>query len=166
MTAKGKQRRHYSRDERERVLSLVRTTGKVYAAARIAGIANTTVLRWVQAQAVDPRKQVALVEPRTDMEPEAREVASDPLISESRSSVLASLVKLDRVRHLYLDRLQDHDVVEKTTARDASAVVQAATSQIQLLTGGPTGRSEVKVRYVERGALREHARKVIVESAT
>lgn len=164
MTQSGRIRRQYSEDEVARVLALYRQMGKKpYRTAKASGVPRMTIVQWVQRfgenfGAAPAKGDVALV-PESGEGEEGDVVNTHTFTGESVSSKLATLVKLDRIRHLYLDRMSRPDVVQATNSRDASAIVQASTAQIQLLTGEPTGRSEHQVRYVDRGALREMARR-------
>jgi hypothetical protein len=156
-------------DEIARVIAIYRSVGKrSYTASRVSGVARTTIKQWVEkygedygaAPAQGDRVDRGIV---GDGEETSTPTATVPGITESSASVLGVLVKLDTIRHRYMDRMLRGDVVDRTTAKDASLIVQSATSQIQLLTGQPTGRSETQVRYVQRGALREMARAQVLD---
>lgn len=70
--------------------------------------------------------------------------------------------KLHTVRDVYSEWLLNPDVVAGTSAKDAAIIVGITTEKIQLLEGKPTQRTEHRVvRYVEPGALRELAGRVI-----
>lgn len=144
--------RSYSDEEIARVMALHRTHGGIkYRTAKLAGVPLTTVDRWLKVYGPDYGKPVS-----QDAEDAAPEIVA--LEGESAGDRLAALVKLGRIRHIYLDQMAKREVVERTSAKDASVVVQAATAQIQLLTGQATNRSETRVSYVPKGGLRAFAR--------
>lgn len=150
------------------MIALYRSLGRnAYRAAKLSGVPRTTLHRWLDQLGTDYGTVPATTD-RVGTLPD-RSGAGDSgdgatIAAEEPSSVLVALVKLDRVRHAYLDRLGDPEVVRRASARDASAVVKDAQAQIQLLTGRPTGRR--RVRYVEPGALREMARAMHLERLT
>jgi hypothetical protein len=122
-----------------------------------------TIVQWVARYGENfgagPAESDSALVRESGMEDEETTVNSEATFSESRISVLAALSALSEIRLRYMDRMRRQEVIESTNARDASVIVRDATAQIQLLTGQPTGRSETRVRYVERGALREHSRR-------
>lgn len=182
----ARQRRQYGRDERERILAMIRATGEIWATSARAGVPYTTIKRWLadegwpstaagiramsNATGAASVANVALTDGDAAGDSvnahAAVRLESDARISEDHASIMAALVKLDRVRHAYLDRMQEPDAVARTNARDASSIVRDATSQIQLLTGRPGHIGETRVRYVDRGALRDLGRRMLLEERT
>ena len=164
-------RRRYSDEDAARVVALYRATGgNYYRAGKMAGVPRSTVVDMVARLGAEYGSSPQDAD--TSAALSAVEGASDPVTSdadteprEALASRLATLVTLSEVRGLYMERLKDQDVISKTSAKDASSIVRDATTQIQLLTGQPTGRSET-LRYVEPGALREHARRSRIGRAT
>lgn len=144
--------RSYSDEEIARVMALHRAQGQIaYRTAKMTHVPLTTVTRWIKQYGIDYGKPVS----QDGVEAEPEMVGTD---TETVGERLATLVKLGRIRHIYLDQMAKREVVERTSAKDASAVVQAATAQIQILTGQATNRSETRVSYVQRGGLRAFAR--------
>ena len=139
-------------------MALHRAHGQItYRTAKLAGLPRATVVRWVQVYGPDFGKPSGVPAIGDGTE------GADVEVRESDGERLATLVKLGRVRGLYLDRLAVRDVVERTPAKDAAAVVQSVTAQIQLLTGQATNRTESKVSYVPKGGLRAFARSEQIE---
>ena len=167
MAMQVRTRRRYSDEDAARLIALYRNTGgNAYKTAKMAGVPRQTVVDMVARLGADygmvPDQSVRSVAES------GGEDGSEPVTPETRetaSSVLATLVGLSGIRGLYMQRLQQPEVVNSTSAKDASSIVRDATTQIQLLTGQPTGRSET-LRYVEPGALREHARRSRIGRAT
>lgn len=163
MTVKGATRRQYSEEEIARVMALYRQTGrKPYRTANLSGVPRMTIVQWVQRYGEGfgaAASDIDVADVPVSVVIDGANPVEDATPSETKESVLGTLMKLSQVRHRYLDRLLRPEVVAKTTAASASTIVKDATAQIQLLTGQPTGRSETRVRYVDRGALRELARR-------
>lgn len=159
MVSPVRERVHRSEDEIARVLAVWRQVGrKPYTAARITGVPRSNIVQWIARYGPDFGLAPAdAIDTDTDHNGASGPVEGEP--QETRASVLGFLVKLNDIRHRYADHLLKSETVEKSKPAEASAIVKEATAQIQLLTGQPTGRSETRVRYVDRGALRELARR-------
>jgi hypothetical protein len=159
MVSPVRERVHRSEDEIARVLAVWRQVGrKPYTAARITGVPRSNIVQWIARYGPDFGLAPAdAIDTGTGQDDGLATVEGEP--QETRASVLGFLVKLNDIRHRYADHLLKSETVAESTPAAASVIVKDATAQIQLLTGQPTGRSETRVRYVDRGALRELARR-------